>query len=402
MSPVRRDRRFCASLQKTAVASAILCTSMLGAASGCRGKNTDSADAQASMPLAPPPPTSASASASSSSDALGSRRLPSFSPVVKKVDAAVVKVSTLVAAESHGHRKVGKGVGTGFVIDRDGVILTNAHVVEQGRITVQLADARELEAKVVGKDARTDIAVLRVDAHDLPVAALGDSDAVEVGDWVLAIGNPFGLTHTVSVGIVSAKGRTRDDVPLDPSGYYDFLQTDASINPGNSGGPLLDLEGRVVGMNTAIRGGGAQGIGFAIPISMVKALLPKLLRDGKIVRSALGVTIRDLREVDKEEREKLHLGGTLKGALIDSVDPQGPSSAALRPGDIVTLFRDQPIERSAELQWLASTAGVGQVSTLKILREGAPLEVTVRLGELTEPKAAAEPPSGAPSGRDIY
>jgi serine protease Do len=135
---------------------------------------------------------------------------------------------------------------------------------------------------------------------------------------------------------------------------------------------------------------------------MVKALLPKLLRDGKIVRSALGVTIRDLREVDKEEREKLHLGGTLKGALIDSVDPQGPSSAALRPGDIVTLFRDQPIERSAELQWLASTAGVGQVSTLKILREGAPLEVTVRLGELTEPKAAAEPPSGAPSGRDIY
>lgn len=399
MSLVRRDRRFCTS-QKSAVASAILCVSML-VIPGCRDKTTGPVDAQASLPLAPPPPSSASASTPSAPESLDTRRLPSFAPVVKKVDAAVVKVSTLVAAESHGHRKVGKGVGTGFVIDRDGVILTNAHVVDQGRITVQLADARELEAKVVGKDARTDIAVLRIDAHDLPVAELGDSDAVEVGDWVLAIGNPFGLTHTVSVGIVSAKGRTRDDVPLDPSGYYDFLQTDASINPGNSGGPLLDLEGRVVGMNTAIRGGGAQGIGFAIPIAMVKALVPKLLRDGKIVRSALGVKIRDLREVGKDEREKLHLGNVAKGALVDSVDPHGPSGTVLRPGDLVTVFRDQPIERSAELQWLASTAGVGQVSTLKIVRDGAPLEVTVRLGELSEPKPAAEPPPSDPSD-DIH
>ena len=363
------------------------------AATACKDRERDAAKVDAasaeSLPLAPPPP---------SSPIPGKEMvlLPSFAPIVKKADPSVVTVQTLVPADAATRRKAGRGVGTGFIFDRDGVILTNAHVVDEGNVTVRLSDDRELPAKIAGRDEHTDIAVLTIDAHDLPVASLGDSDAVEVGDWVLAIGNPYGLAHTVSVGIVSAKGRTREDVPLDPAGYYDFLQTDASINPGNSGGPLLDLSGRVVGMNTAIRGGGAQGIGFAIPINMVKQLLPKLIRDGKIVRSALGVRIRDLRELTKDERDKWNLDGERdasaagvprRGAFVDAVEPGGPAAeAGLRAGDVIVAFGDQAIERSPHLQWLASTAGVGQIVRLGVLREGTPKEVKVRLGELPEPK----------------
>ncbi len=362
------------------------------AVTACKDRDRDAAKVDASfsvsLPLAPPPP---------STPVLAKETvvLPSFAPIVKKADPSVVTVQTFVPADAT-RRKAGRGVGTGFIFDRDGVILTNAHVVDEGNVTVRLSDDRELPAKIAGRDEHTDIAVLTIDAHDLPVASLGDSDAVEVGDWVLAIGNPYGLAHTVSVGIVSAKGRTREDVPLDPAGYYDFLQTDASINPGNSGGPLLDLSGRVVGMNTAIRGGGAQGIGFAIPINMVKQLLPKLIRDGKIIRSALGVRIRDLRELTKDERDKWKVDGERaassagvprRGAFVDAVETGGPASeAGLRAGDVIVAFEDQAIERSPHLQWLASTTGVGQIVRLGVLREGAPKEVKVRLGELPDPK----------------
>jgi serine protease Do len=281
-----------------------------------------------------------------------------------------------------------RGLGTGFVIDKNGTILTNNHVVgDADTIMVKLSDEREFQGRVVGTDPPTDVAVVRIDAKDVRPLPLGDSDGIDVGDWVVAIGNPYGLSHTVSAGIVSAKGRTKEDVPLDPAGYYDFLQTDASINPGNSGGPLLDLKGEVVGINSAIRGGGAQGIGFAIPINMVKQLLPMLLRDGHVTRSALGVRILDSRLLSKEDRQVLGIaeGERISGAVIGDVNPGGPADkAGLQRGDIIVGFEGQPIERFGQLPWLASTAGVGRTVTLRVQRMGKRFELKVTLARLQE------------------
>lgn len=324
----------------------------------------------------------------------------SFSGVVKVADASVVTISTLTASPfgrgSNGSAR--EGLGSGFFIDAQGTLLTNNHVIEGARtVTVRLHDERQFSADVLGTDPRTDLAVLRVrDAGPLTPLVLGDSDAMEVGDWVVAIGNPFGLSHTVSAGIVSGKGRSLDDVPLDPSGYYDFLQTDASINPGNSGGPLLDLKGEVVGINTAIRGGGAQGIGFAVPIAMVKQLLPTLLREGKITRSALGVRVRDVRELTVDERDALSLPGDARGALIEHVDVAGPARGKLRSGDVIQAFEGQSVERAARLQWLASTAGVGKIVMLRVLRDGKPVELQVTLGELPVAPSAPTPEPAMP------
>jgi serine protease Do len=258
---------------------------------------------------------------------------------------------------------------------------------------VKLSDERELSAKVVGTDPHTDIAVVRIDAKDLRPLPLGDSDNIEVGDWVVAIGNPFGLSHTVSAGIVSAKGRTKDDVQLDPAGYYDFLQTDASINPGNSGGPLLNLRGEVVGMNSAIRGGGAQGIGFAIPINMIKQLLPVLLRDGHLTRSALGIDILDPRQLSPDDKQALGIadGERVTGAIVNGVLPGGAADrAGLAPGDIIVGFEGTPVERPAQLRWLASTAGVGRLVVLRVMRGKKTFDLRVTLGQLPEAPAAAE------------
>lgn len=324
----------------------------------------------------------------------------SFAPVAKSADPSVVTIYTLGEDQerplfTRGRRagRMAKGLGTGFIVQKDGVIVTNNHVIEGAdEILVQLSDERRLPARVAGRDPRTDIAVIKIDnATDLPAIALGDSDALEVGDWAVAIGNPFGLNHTVSAGIVSAKGRSRDDVPLDPSGYYSFIQTDASINPGNSGGPLLNLKGEVVGMNSAVRGGGAQGIGFAIPINMVKQLLPTLLRDGHFTRSALGVSIRDARDLSPEDRAHLKLGEE-KGAIVAAVEPNGPADKAkLEAGDLIVAFDAQPIERSSLLQWKASTAGVGKTVSLRVVRQGKTFDLGVTLGELKEPKKAVRP-----------
>ena len=320
-----------------------------------------------------------------------------FAPVAKKADPSVVTITTVGEEEGAGRGLFGrrargrsaKGLGSGFVVQADGVIVTNNHVIEGAdEILVQFSDERRLPARVAGRDPRTDIAVVKVEgAKDLVPIPLGDSDGLEVGDWVVAIGNPFGLSHTVSAGIVSAKGRGREDVPLDPSGYYNFLQTDAAINPGNSGGPLLNLRGEVVGMNTAIRGGGAQGIGFAIPINMVKQLLPTLLEKGHFTRSALGVRIRDLRELTPEDKKQLDIK-VERGAVIEYVDDSSPAAKAkLQAGDVVVGFDGQPIERGTHLQWLASTAGVGKTVSVRVIRSGQPFDTKVTLGELKEPPA---------------
>jgi len=322
----------------------------------------------------------------------------SFAPVAKKADASVVTIYTVGEERGEGpfakkRSKTAKGLGTGFIVQKDGVIVTNNHVIEGAdEILVQFSDERRVPAKIAGRDPRTDIAVVRVEGQkDLSTLPFGDSDGLDVGDWVVAIGNPFGLSHTVSAGIVSAKGRGRDDVPLDPTGYYNFIQTDASINPGNSGGPLLNLNGEVVGINTAIRGGGAQGIGFAIPINMVKQILPTLLRDGHFTRSALGVRIRDLRDLAPEDKQALKIGDQ-KGAVIEYVEANGPADKAkLEVGDVIVGFDNQTIERGSQVQWLASTTGVGKGVSVRVYRAGKTFDVPVTLGELKETKKVARP-----------
>jgi serine protease Do len=202
-----------------------------------------------------------------------------------------------------------------------------------------------------------------------------------VGDWVLAIGNPFGLSHTVSAGILSAKGRTREDVKgLDPSGYFNFLQTDASINPGNSGGPLLNLKGEVVGINAAVRAN-ANSIGFAIPINMVKQLLPMLLHEGKIRRSAIGVTVDPLNAIEAGRLKR----PDRKGAWVKSVRPGGPAEkAGIAPDDVIVGFEGKTISDPNELRWLASIAGVSKVASVRIARGEKVFDVRVTLGELPE------------------
>jgi serine protease Do len=230
-------------------------------------------------------------------------------------------------------------------------------------------------------DTPSDVAVVKVPGERLPHLELGHSAAVRVGDWVVAIGNPFGLAHTVSAGIVSAKGRTRNDVDLDPAGYYSFMQTDASINPGNSGGPLLDLGGRVVGINTAIRAG-ANSIGFAIPIDMVKALLPRLVRDGKVSRSALGIVAVSL---STDRVVALGLDPKRPVVLVQSVAAAGPADkAGVRDGDLILEFDGEPVQSEEALRWHASIAGIGHTAELLLRRGPRTMTLRVVLGELQE------------------
>ncbi|MEZ4264117.1 MAG: trypsin-like peptidase domain-containing protein [Polyangiaceae bacterium] len=364
------------------------------AALGCKAKSTGEASRE-DLPKGAVPVTSAAPLTPATPSAAPARLEPaaagavapiSFAPIARKADPSVVTISTRAA----GSRSAG-GLGTGFIYDDTGVVLTNYHVIRRAaQIVVQLSDERAFEARVIGHDESTDIGVLKLDdAKDLKPIALADSDRVEVGDWVVAIGNPFGLSHTVSAGIVSAKHRGQSDVPLDPSGYYDFLQTDASINPGNSGGPLLNLDGEVVGVNTAIRGGGAQGIGFAIPINLVKQLLPSLLKEGHFTRSALGVLIQDVGSLTAREREARGIK-VAKGVLVTGVAPNGPAEqAGLKAGDVVVGFDGKEVQKGTLLQWLASTAGVGKKVTVRVQRGETAFDKDVTLGKLPDDRRRA-------------
>ena len=309
----------------------------------------------------------------------------SFSPLVKRSNPSVATIKSRTIRETAfgGRRTVGSGLGTGFIYDAAGYLLTNHHVIARAsEVTVRFLDGREVNGTVVGSDKHTDIAVVKVEEKGLPALPLGDSDVLDVGDWVVAIGNPFGLSHTVSAGIVSAKGRTRDDVRgLDPSGYFNFLQTDASINPGNSGGPLLNLKGEVIGINSAVRAN-ANNIGFAIPVNMVKQLLPMLLRDGKIRRSAIGVEVLGLNPV---EAQRLKRPDT-KGAWVQNVRPGSPADrAGIGADDVILSFNGKTVADPDELRWLASIAGVGANATITLARGDRVFDVRVTLGELPEP-----------------
>lgn len=323
--------------------------------------------------------------------------------IVEKVSPAIVNIDTLRtevyrsplapffddpffryffgdSPESQERKVPVKGLGTGFVFRSDGYILTNNHVIEGAEeIKVTFKDGQQFNGKVVGKDPLTDIAVVKIDATNLPTIPLGDSDAARVGEFVIAIGNPYGLSHTVTTGVLSAKGRP---ISAGDSGreYENFLQTDAAINPGNSGGPLLNLKGEVIGINTAILPY-AQGIGFAVPINMAKSILDQLISKGKVTRAWLGVYIQ---EVTPEIAEKFGLEKS-KGALVSDITPDSPAErAGLTRGDIILKIDDKEIQSVSELQQTVRSHRPGDKVKVELWRDKKTMVVEVALGELQE------------------
>jgi len=271
--------------------------------------------------------------------------------------------------------------GSGFIITQDGYILTNNHVVgDADRVTVKLLDGREFTAKTVGTDPPTDVAVIKIDAESLPVLSLGDSDRIEVGEWVLALGNPFGLSHTLTAGIVSAKGRSSVGI----TDYEDFIQTDAAINPGNSGGPLIDLLGKVVGINTAIysrNGGGYMGIGFAIPVNMAKNIYTQLIEHGNVTRGYLGVTIQDL---TAELAKSFGLNDT-RGVLVSQVMPDTPAEkAGMKQADVIVSLDGKPVDTSASLRNEVAMTVPGTAIKVGVIRDGKKMTLNVKVEKMSE------------------
>ncbi len=273
-----------------------------------------------------------------------------------------------------------QSLGSGFIIDKDGYIITNNHVVDGAdQIKVKLADGREYEAKVIGRDPKTDLALIKISSFfkDLPALTLGDSDQQRVGDWVLAIGNPFGLEETVTQGIISATGRVIGSGP-----YDNFLQTDAPINPGNSGGPLINMSGEVIGINTAIIPSG-QGIGFAIPSNMAKKIIPQLREKGKVIRGWIGVSIQS---ITPELAKALGLKEA-KGALVSDVVPGGPSDkAGIKRGDVIVSFDGKDIKKVGDLPFEVAETQVGKTVAVKVVRDSKELTFNITIAEMPSGK----------------
>jgi serine protease Do len=277
------------------------------------------------------------------------------------------------------------GLGTGFIIDKHGLIVTNNHVVaDADKIKVVLKDKREFDAKIVGRDPQTDLALIKIDAkEDLPTVRLGSSDKLQVGEWVAAIGSPFGLEQTLTAGIVSAKGRVIGSGP-----YDDFIQTDASINPGNSGGPLINMNGEVVGINTAIIAGG-QGIGFAIPIDLANGIIEQLKTSGEVTRGWLGITIQDL----NSDLAAYYGVKDKTGVLVADVIPGDPADkAGIKPHDIIVDINGAKVTSSHEVTAKAARLTVGEKAAVTVLRDGQPKRFDVEVGKKPLTLAAAEAP----------
>jgi serine protease Do len=275
-----------------------------------------------------------------------------------------------------------RSLGSGFIIDKDGYIVTNNHVVENAdKIEVILKDEKEFDAEIVGRDANTDLALIKIKPdRDLPVLLFGDSDALKVGQWVVAIGSPFGLEHTVTAGIVSAKGRVIGSGP-----YDDFIQTDASINPGNSGGPLINMQGKVVGINTAIIAGGS-GIGFAIPINLAKNIVDQLKTSGEVIRGWLGVGIQD---ISKQVAEYYGIKSE-KGVLVTEVFPDDPADkAGIEPQDIILSINGIEVGTSREITSMIADLGVGETAKIKVLRNGETRTFKVKIAKREDTRISA-------------
>jgi serine protease Do len=332
----------------------------------------------------------------------------SFADLADKVQPAVVNISTTTTVRVPGnpfqhffgqnpHDPFGdffedffgavpdrelkqRSLGTGFIVDKSGLIITNNHVVERAdEIKVKLTDSREFKAAVIGRDPKTDLALIKISSpfEKLPVLVLGDSDKIRVGDWVLAVGNPFGLEHTVTKGIISATGRVIGSGP-----YDNFLQTDAPINPGNSGGPLINLHGEVIGINTAIVPGG-QGLGFAIPSNMAKAITAQLKDKGQVTRGWLGVSMQKMTPelASSFGRQETH------GALVTDVVPQSPAErAGIKSGDIIVSFAGRNIKEVGDLSRVVAETPIDRDVVLKLFREGKEVSLNVRLEEFSEEK----------------
>jgi Do/DeqQ family serine protease len=334
---------------------------------------------------------------------VGIAPLPTLAPMIRKVSPAVVNIATRGTIHESGaqnpllddpffrrffqppkdagpHERSFQSAGSGVIFDAKlGYILTNAHVVEDAtEITVTLQDGRDLKAEVIGSDVQSDIAVLKVKPDGLSQIVLGDSSKAEVGDFVVAIGNPFGLAHTVTSGIVSALSRSG----INPDGYEDFIQTDASINPGNSGGALVNLRGELIGINTAIlsRSGGNIGIGFAIPVNMARRVTEQLVRYGTVRRGQLGVTMYT---VTPDVAHSLGLNSA-SGALVSQVVDGSPAAVAgLRTGDVITSVNGQPVKSNSELRNIIGLRQVGDKIDIGLVRDGKPLRVTAVIADTT-------------------
>jgi Do/DeqQ family serine protease len=373
-----------------------------------RGASGDAHDARGGGAGVPGSPGGAGAAAGGSAGPLGE----GFAPIAREVMPAVVNISSLQITQTYERYSpffadpffqqfFGGGgydyvvprerremsLGSGVIVDDKGTILTNNHVVENAaEVSVSLSDGRTLKAEILGVDERTDLAALRVKGSNLPYARLGNSDALQVGDIVLAFGNPFGFGGTVTMGIVSAMGRGN----LGLADYEDFIQTDAAINPGNSGGALVNTRAEVVGINTAIfsRSGGYQGIGFAIPSTMAHEVLDDLIEHGKVVRGYAGLKVQPL---TSDLASALGTGET-RGAVVSSLDPQGPSAAAgLKRGDVIVSVRDHPVTSDEDLRTQLSRLRPGDRTTLGVMRGGQRVSVDLTLAEPPQAPRAAPP-----------
>jgi serine protease Do len=329
--------------------------------------------------------------------------LPDFSGLVAENGAAVVNISVVQKAQKAGnwadqgegddplsqffhhyqtpnpeHAPPQKGIGSGFIVSADGYVLTNAHVVaDASEVTVKLTDRREFVAKVIGVDKRSDVALIKIAATGLPVVHIGDSSRLRPGQWVIAIGSPFGFANSVTAGVVSATAR-----PLDEN-YVPFIQTDAAVNPGNSGGPLFNVDGQVIGINAQIysRTGGYMGMSFAIPIDLAMNVEHQLLTKGKVSRSRIGVAVQ---QIDQKLATTFGLG-TPHGALISSVDPKGPSEGAgLKPGDVITSVNGHNIDQQFELPTVIAEIPPGNEAHLGIWRDHKAIEVNVKTALLDD------------------
>lgn len=362
------------------------------------------------------------------------RGLPDFTDLVDLVGPSVVNIRTLERASARGgpeggpdeemlefFRRFGipippgvtprsprqgppsdearpRGVGSGFVLSADGLIMTNAHVVDGAdEVIVTLPDKREFKARIVGTDTRTDVAVVKIEANGLVPVKVGDINRLRVGEWVMAIGSPFGLENTVTAGIVSAKQR-------DTGEYLPFIQTDVAINPGNSGGPLINMRGEVVGINSQIysRSGGFQGISFAIPIDEAVRVSNELRASGRVTRGRIGVRID---QVSKDVAESLGMAQP-KGALVRGVEPDSPAAkAGVEPGDIILKFDGKEIDKSVDLPRLVGNTKPGTRSSMTVLRRGSPRELNVVVAELEperpEARASAPEPTPVPSSNAV-